>query len=236
MHVSICPVRTAFADAYWQRMLSEEISFGQASVPTSYLVVRIFSGQIDHPSNCNSKYLEVRMDVILNTSQYCNAVTKRQNPHKVEFTQQQYIKNVQQVSHCAWLGLGLSSSDLSLSVLVLLAKLIAGAMTLICSLYCFRKRCHSHEPRPSCSRSFTTMRQKYGPAESKRCRHMGEQKEPTHRQSSLWWVPVSAQFRPSSVKLVICTRGILRWDLKERKEMALGLLRWRHSKEKRGAG
>lgn len=51
MHESICPVRTAFADAYWQRMPSEEKSFGQASVPVSSLVVRIFSSQIDHPSN-----------------------------------------------------------------------------------------------------------------------------------------------------------------------------------------
>lgn len=34
-HACICPVRTAFADAYWQRMPSEEKSFGQASISIS---------------------------------------------------------------------------------------------------------------------------------------------------------------------------------------------------------
>lgn len=42
----------------------------------------------------------------------------------------QHIKNFQLILHSAWLGLGLSSSDLLLLVLVLLTKLIASVMTL----------------------------------------------------------------------------------------------------------
>lgn len=49
----------------------------------------------DYNSSTTQKYLEVRKDVILNTSQYCNAVTKTQNLRRVEFMEVQCIKNVQ---------------------------------------------------------------------------------------------------------------------------------------------
>ena len=146
-----------------KRNLLAKLLFPQAILLLEYSAVKQIIPQM---SDCNSsttqKYLEVRKDAILNTSQYCNAVTKRQNLHQIEFMELQYIKNVWQVFHCAWLGLGLSGSDLLLLVLVLVTKLIAGVVTLIYYLSCFRNKCHSHEPWPSCSRCFTTMRQKYG--------------------------------------------------------------------------
>lgn len=78
--------------------------------------------------------MEVRKDVISNTGQYCNAVTKRENLHQVEFMDMQNIKDVQCFYHRSWLGLRFSGSDLLLLVLVLLTKLTAGVMTLIYSL------------------------------------------------------------------------------------------------------
>lgn len=85
----------------------------------------------DCSSDTTQMYLEVTEDMILNTSWYCNAVTRRQNLHWVEFMQVQYIlKTFSRFFHCDCLGLSLSGRDLLLLILVLLINSTAWVMTL----------------------------------------------------------------------------------------------------------